>query len=224
MGRIPTRLRDQILVESDFTCCICGQKIFCDVHHLTPLSEGGKNCKENLIVLCPSDHRLVHHGAVSNEQLIKLWNNHIEKVRKLVASKNHLIKLQDLQISNFTQMIREVTDYPRASYQNHEKSELYFIGTNINNADLVVDPFDNNRPILVCEKDLIYLPSLESVSNPFRFIFLEIIHKEEGNNQYDYKLIRYDVVDAITGAREKDDSLMDSFKRKMQEMYLFTKQ
>lgn len=35
---------------------------FCEVHHVTPLSEGGDDSIENAICLCPVHHREAHHG------------------------------------------------------------------------------------------------------------------------------------------------------------------
>jgi 5-methylcytosine-specific restriction endonuclease McrA len=35
---------------------------YCEVHHVTPLAEGGEDRIENVACLCPSHHREVHHG------------------------------------------------------------------------------------------------------------------------------------------------------------------
>ena len=35
---------------------------YCEVHHVTPLSEGGEDSIENAICLCPVHHREAHHG------------------------------------------------------------------------------------------------------------------------------------------------------------------
>jgi hypothetical protein len=35
---------------------------FLEVHHRTPLSEGGEDTTENALALCPNCHREVHHG------------------------------------------------------------------------------------------------------------------------------------------------------------------
>jgi hypothetical protein len=43
------------------TCQICGwNKTVCDIHHKVPLVKGGKNTEENLILVCPNCHRLIH--------------------------------------------------------------------------------------------------------------------------------------------------------------------
>lgn len=42
-------------------CIICGwNKTICDVHRVKSGKDGGKYVKENIIVLCPNCHRLVH--------------------------------------------------------------------------------------------------------------------------------------------------------------------
>ncbi|MDM0052011.1 EVE domain-containing protein [Variovorax sp. J22R115] len=35
---------------------------FCEIHHVVPLAEGGKDVVENAICLCPVHHREAHHG------------------------------------------------------------------------------------------------------------------------------------------------------------------
>lgn len=43
-----------------------------DVHHITPVCEGGKNEVLNLITLCPNCHRLAHRNLLSEDKLRKL--------------------------------------------------------------------------------------------------------------------------------------------------------
>lgn len=54
------------------SCVICGwNKTSCDVHHIIPVSNGGKNEITNLITLCPNCHRMVHRNLISEEKLKK---------------------------------------------------------------------------------------------------------------------------------------------------------
>ncbi len=46
----------------------------CDVHHILPISEGGKNEVTNLITLCPNCHRKVHKNLFSKDYLLKIVN------------------------------------------------------------------------------------------------------------------------------------------------------
>ena len=43
-----------------------------DIHHVLPITQGGKNELCNLITLCPNCHRLVHRNLLSENKLIKL--------------------------------------------------------------------------------------------------------------------------------------------------------
>lgn len=47
------------------------RKASCDVHHIIPVSNGGKNEITNLITLCPNCHRMVHRNLISEEKLKK---------------------------------------------------------------------------------------------------------------------------------------------------------
>ena len=37
-------------------------EVFVEVHHLVPLADGGPDVLENTVALCPTHHRLLHHG------------------------------------------------------------------------------------------------------------------------------------------------------------------
>ena len=64
--------RDQLLAESlksiyDHRCQVCGMNFiikydepFSETHHILPLSEGGLDIGENIIVICPNHHRIIH--------------------------------------------------------------------------------------------------------------------------------------------------------------------
>lgn len=54
---------------------VCGHPLFTasdggsflEVHHIDPLSEGGKDRPENVAAICPSHHREAHHGVQAGE-------------------------------------------------------------------------------------------------------------------------------------------------------------
>ena len=56
-----------------------------DVHHILPVSEGGKNELLNLITLCPNCHRLAHRNLLSKDKLILLVN-----LRTISSSDNQM--------------------------------------------------------------------------------------------------------------------------------------
>lgn len=39
---------------------------YCEIHHVTPLAQGGTDTIDNVVCLCPSHHREAHHGSGSD--------------------------------------------------------------------------------------------------------------------------------------------------------------
>lgn len=59
-------------------CQICGWKEASrDLHHIIPVSKGGKNEENNLIALCPNHHRMVHSKLITESELLKYKNSDI---------------------------------------------------------------------------------------------------------------------------------------------------
>lgn len=51
----------KILKRCNCECAICGwNESTCDVHHIIPKSEGGNDENDNLILVCPNHHRILH--------------------------------------------------------------------------------------------------------------------------------------------------------------------
>ena len=67
---IPPALRRRVLDRDDYRCAVprCGNRLWIDVHHLQPREEGGRHDIDNLAVLCPCHHRLVHEGRLAVER------------------------------------------------------------------------------------------------------------------------------------------------------------
>ena len=62
------KVRVKMLKER--SCEYCGWKeTTCDIHHITPISEGGTNHSTNLITLCPNHHRLADYNLLSRKSL-----------------------------------------------------------------------------------------------------------------------------------------------------------
>jgi predicted HNH restriction endonuclease len=70
--------------------------IFLEVHHIKPLSEGGLDMLENACALCPTCHRLLHHGQERDKKKI------IERIKKTREEKlkEHTNVLQQKTSSN----------------------------------------------------------------------------------------------------------------------------
>lgn len=68
--KIPDSVRNRLLIEVGHRCVRCLSDIpEVDLHHMGPLAEGGDNSEENLVVLCPTCHRLAHRYKLSAHQL-----------------------------------------------------------------------------------------------------------------------------------------------------------
>lgn len=52
---------------------------YLEVHHLTRLADGGADCPENVIALCPTCHRKAHYSVEAADFNAKL----IEKALKI---------------------------------------------------------------------------------------------------------------------------------------------
>lgn len=53
------------------SCEICGwNEAPRDLHHIIPVSDGGKNKLNNVIIVCPNHHRMFHNNLVSEEAVL----------------------------------------------------------------------------------------------------------------------------------------------------------
>jgi len=68
---LPYEETERIIHRVGTICCYpnCKETIALDVHHIVPRREGGTNRDSNLIVLCPSHHRLADRGAIPRRRL-----------------------------------------------------------------------------------------------------------------------------------------------------------
>jgi hypothetical protein len=64
-------------------CCYpnCKETLALDVHHITPRAEGGTNKENNLIVLCPTHHRLARGGTIPRERLRQYSVAKVKRIR-----------------------------------------------------------------------------------------------------------------------------------------------
>lgn len=54
--------RNKIIAERDnYKCRLCLDTFDLQVHHITPISEGGKNTVDNLLLLCRRCHHFIHY-------------------------------------------------------------------------------------------------------------------------------------------------------------------
>ena len=93
-------LRWEVLKRDAFTCQYCGRsapEVKLEVDHITPVSEGGKDTKENLVAACYSCNR--GRSALSlRDKYIKHTGGFVEKVSRQIQVLD-LIKLSPLTTS-----------------------------------------------------------------------------------------------------------------------------
>lgn len=64
-GNSVTAWAKRLNKQHKHTCQLCGwNKTICDIHHKIPLHRGGKNIEENLVLVCPNCHRLIHKNLL----------------------------------------------------------------------------------------------------------------------------------------------------------------
>jgi 5-methylcytosine-specific restriction endonuclease McrA len=73
------------LIHSVGTRCSypnCKETVSLDIHHIIPRQEGGSNRRSNLVVLCPTHHRLADRGAIPKRRLKMYSVSKMEMGRK----------------------------------------------------------------------------------------------------------------------------------------------
>jgi hypothetical protein len=67
--RTPNRATRRYLARRDQGCVhpLCAQGLWLHAHHLVHWQHGGRTTPDNLVLLCPSHHRALHHGELSIE-------------------------------------------------------------------------------------------------------------------------------------------------------------
>ena len=50
-------------------CQVCGWEDIVEVHHRIPIKNGGNNEPENLLILCPIHHRMLHMGLLNIKKI-----------------------------------------------------------------------------------------------------------------------------------------------------------
>jgi 5-methylcytosine-specific restriction enzyme A len=70
-----SRVRVSVLRRAEGRCEYCGTSgfvtasgsIYLETHHIIPLSENGPDNDENVVALCPNDHRQAHFGTAASQ-------------------------------------------------------------------------------------------------------------------------------------------------------------
>lgn len=73
-------VRQMVMARSNGCCEWCGQpgfkkhdgQIYLESHHVVPLYQDGDDSIENVIALCPNDHRMAHYGENRDDLAIEM--------------------------------------------------------------------------------------------------------------------------------------------------------
>src|SRR5690606_18529393 len=85
---IPLSIREYLKVESNGKCGRCGSGHRLDNAHINPWSESFSHHPHNLIRLCTNCHTKYDDGIISKEEIVKLKEALIEKLKKENSSFN----------------------------------------------------------------------------------------------------------------------------------------
>jgi hypothetical protein len=69
-----TGRRERLREKENMSCEICGFSRFLELSHIVPSRDGGTYHKSNILFLCPNHHRLLDHGGIKKEEILKVEN------------------------------------------------------------------------------------------------------------------------------------------------------
>jgi hypothetical protein len=72
--KVKLSVRQHVLHEAGYKCANprCRYPLTLDIHHLFYVSEGGADCPDNLVAVCPTCHREHHQGIIATDSL-RAW-------------------------------------------------------------------------------------------------------------------------------------------------------
>jgi len=98
-------VKQEIIMAYKVSCAICGWAINqdevngqylhqkgCEIHHIIPVNEGGKDIFENCILLCPNHHKEADLGIICKDDLLSyvlkdkqgaILSNRLEQLSKV---------------------------------------------------------------------------------------------------------------------------------------------
>ncbi len=60
---------EKIFRTYEAKCQVCGMEDIVEVHHIIPKRNGGSDSAENLLILCPNHHTMLHYGMIKINQI-----------------------------------------------------------------------------------------------------------------------------------------------------------
>ena len=84
---LPKRTIRKILHRAKAKCCLCEwNEGICDIHHVIWKKNGGSNNADNLIVVCPNCHSIIH----ASKEINNFKQYDIEYLKQFVISKTFI--------------------------------------------------------------------------------------------------------------------------------------
>lgn len=155
--------------RSSFRCCIC-HKIFVEIHHIIPKSQGGSDDIDNAAPLCASCH--------------DLFGGNPEKRKQIKEMRDHWWSLMSLRKEKLSKLI----DIDNLSFidENPEKTnQLHTQKINIYHNILAEENFEESAKTIF---NLVKKSIKSDNINKKRVLFLDIEGHVNKNNNYDHDM------------------------------------
>lgn len=107
---IPKKVSDQVKKDHYFECAWCTINLT-ERHHITHYSKGGEHSVDNLILLCPNCHTMLHQGQISTLELLNRKSHH-KKGDRLQG--NFMTTLKEIKLkygSNYLESCKHILGF-----------------------------------------------------------------------------------------------------------------
>ena len=122
---IPKSVKDEVLNRSRCLCSICGARNYVELHHINLIHEGGTNDVDNLMVVCPTCHTMIHRAAIPSAILAQVMEDwvkkgvlgkntilrHCETMKDEVRSRVSVYLKQDIELEELENWAQALRDY-----------------------------------------------------------------------------------------------------------------
>lgn len=103
INEIIVKLASKQLKKFNICCSICGwDEARCDSHHIVSREDGGKDALDNLIIICPNCHRLIHDKKKYSIEFLRT-KNVTTLLDSIVGLKEFFASKQEQQKRRFEQ-------------------------------------------------------------------------------------------------------------------------
>lgn len=132
--QLSKKTRFEVFKRDNFTCQYCGQMapdVILEVDHINPVADGGNNEMLNLITACRDCNRGKGKTLLSDDAVIKKEQKQIELMAEkreqyemLLAWKQELTMLMDMQVDAIESIICEDVDWGLNTFERNKIKDL----------------------------------------------------------------------------------------------------